>query len=613
MRLYVLPDKFVVERDLDDPLGSNLHIQRGDGGAVAVADRLDPSLVLQAVSEHTFGVVGVLKLLRGRYLLHVSEARVVASMNSKPIYAVVRAKIIPFSSRRVEDDLPDHVVRNEEKVYLEMVEQVLSSSAFHFSYGYDLTHTVQRIAALNDTSMNLVGRADERFFWNRYLLSDYLSVNVDPCFIVLASGFFTSVRVDALDIVYALFSRRSCRNAGTRFTRRGVDHSAAAVNFAEQEQIIVKGATVSSFVQTRGSVPLLWSQMACLRWAPPVKIDHSAESLALCKRNLDEHATLYGRSILVNLVNQKGRELAIKNAFETGVPPYSPSSSHPYSLISFDFHNECKRMRYENIGKLVAEVRSEFDPMGFFLGTYAPKDNSWKVQKEQHGCFRTNCMDCLDRTNVVQSVFAERVLETQLRAVGASTVGLDGPLSHTFKVVWADNADALSLQYSGTGALKTDFTRTGKRSVTGALNDARNSITRYYLNNFCDGFRQDSIDLFLGNYRPDLKSVSNHEELPYADPSPNGGLRSVWQYVVSRSMMILMAALLATFGLPSESRPTLSSLIAVTLFIGPAVTLFAAHHDGRRFVDKPRFLPLAGAVFPGADDGAVDANKDKRQ
>lgn len=36
-----------------------------------------------------------------------------------------------------------------------------------------------------------------------------------------------------------------------------------------------------------------------------------------------------------------------------------------------------------------------------------------------------------------------------------------------FNNMWADNADALSLFYSGTGALKTDFTRTGKRTSLG--------------------------------------------------------------------------------------------------------------------------------------------------
>ena len=67
-----------------------------------------------------------------------------------------------------------------------------------------------------------------------------------------------------------------------------------------------------------------------------------------------------------------------------------------------------------------------------------------------------------------------------------------------FFLVWADNADFISLQYAGTGALKTDFTRTGKRSMWGLMADGWNSMIRYYKNNFSDGFRQDAIDLFLG-------------------------------------------------------------------------------------------------------------------
>lgn len=70
-----------------------------------------------------------------------------------------------------------------------------------------------------------------------------------------------------------------------------------------------------------------------------------------------------------------------------------------------------------------------------------------------------------------------------------------------FKSVWADNADVISIQYSGTGALKTDFTRTGKRTYMGALQDLTNSVTRYYKNNFMDGFRQvTSWILFFAYY-----------------------------------------------------------------------------------------------------------------
>lgn len=34
-----------------------------------------------------------------------------------------------------------------------------------------------------------------------------------------------------------------------------------------------------------------------------------------------------------------------------------------------------------------------------------------------------------------------------------------------FRELWADHADMISLQYSGTPALKTDFTRTGELLV----------------------------------------------------------------------------------------------------------------------------------------------------
>ena len=42
-------------------------------------------------------------------------------------------------------------------------------------------------------------------------------------------------------------------------------------------------------------------------------------------------------------------------------------------------------------------------------------DGSGAVVSVQQGVFRTNCIDCLDRTNVVQSMFARRSLLHQLQ------------------------------------------------------------------------------------------------------------------------------------------------------------------------------------------------------
>jgi hypothetical protein len=67
--------------------------------------------------------------------------------------------------------------------------------------------------------------------------------------------------------------------------------------------------------------------------------------------------------------------------------------------------------------------------------------------------------------------------------------------------VWADNGDMLSNLYAGTNAIKADFTRTGKRTLNGLFNDAKNSLVRYYLNNFTDGMKQDGMNLLLGRVR----------------------------------------------------------------------------------------------------------------
>lgn len=112
-------------------------------------------------------------------------------------------------------------------------------------------------------------------------------------------------------------------------------------------------------------------------------------------------------------------------------------------------------------------------------------------------------MDCLDRTNVVQSVLSRNVLHRQLQSLdleGDVDIAEDpfatfsGALEEIFRTSWADNADVMSHLYTGTPALKTDFTRTGKRTWRGAVADGQNSVTRYFINNFTDGYYCDCLD-----------------------------------------------------------------------------------------------------------------------
>lgn len=49
--------------------------------------------------------------------------------------------------------------------------------------------------------------------------------------------------------------------------------------------------------------------------------------------------------------------------------------------------------------------------------SYFLVDASGNVVTNQEGVFRSNCMDCLDRTNVIQSLLARRSLQAQLQVV----------------------------------------------------------------------------------------------------------------------------------------------------------------------------------------------------
>ena len=76
-------------------------------------------------------------------------------------------------------------------------------------------------------------------------------------------------------------------------------------------------------------------------------------------------------------------------------------------------------------------------------------------------------MDCLDRTNVVQSACGRRALESQLKEEGIDFSLQVDHTGHFFNTLWADNGDAISKQYASTAALKGDFTRTRKRDYKG--------------------------------------------------------------------------------------------------------------------------------------------------
>ena len=156
-------------------------------------------------------------------------------------------------------------------------------------------------------------------------------------------------------------------------------------------------------------------------------------------------------------------------------------------------------MRFENVSVLVESLADIIRDMKFCWV------DDQGIICEQTSVFRVNCVDCLDRTNVVQTAFAKVVLDQQLTRLGLLPPEgcLPSSWKRLFNSMWANNGDILSRQYAGTAALKSDFTRTGERKFSGMVKDGVNSATRYYQNRFKDRTRQAVIDLMLGVAEPE--------------------------------------------------------------------------------------------------------------
>ncbi|CZS97656.1 probable synaptojanin-1 [Rhynchosporium agropyri] len=514
------------------------------------------------------GILGMIKLRLDKYIIVITKAQPMGRLKGHMVYKVISTEFLPLRERPLHDP--------EEDNYLSLLKTFIKSGPLYFSYSFDLTNTFQRQSQI-DQSAPLWKRADDRFFWNKFIQSDLIDFRsmgtrnhqgqqpaVDPYILPVIFGMMeiTSTRIKSTPLTMVLITRRSRHRAGTRYFSRGIDEQGHVSNFNETEQIIIlndstsglggfaggngmqngkvggsggKEVQIMSYVQTRGSVPVYWAEVNTLHYTPKLQIRGVETAIKSARLHFEEQIRLYGDNFLVNLVNQKGREQRVKEAYEQMVkllvsapsertqadevttekfhvvePSGRRSEMDRLHYVYFDFHNETKGLQWHRAQLLLDRLHDSLEKQKYFRGIDMPADTEGRLEVRNHqtSVVRTNCMDCLDRTNVVQSMLARFTLNRQLSDLGVLSPGetfttSDPDFEFLFRKLWADNADVVSRSYSGTGALKTDFTRTGNRTKAGALQDLRNSITRYAKNNFADGPKQDAFDLFLGNYLPD--------------------------------------------------------------------------------------------------------------
>ncbi|CAI2167298.1 14467_t:CDS:10 [Funneliformis geosporum] len=594
LRLYATNASYTLVPYYLDPTiaAQTLVINRESGECLLDGAIPDPSAHAEALT--IYGVLGIINLLAGEYLIVITGRERIGRLGKHDIFHANQFRILPFAKNN--NRLSEAQAQDEQR-YLSLIESHLRSGTYYFSYTYNLTHTLQRQAQLGDLATKpLWQRADDRFFWNHYLQTKLIEIttnnpdqDLSDFILPVVSGFVSiaPVKIKNRDIVFSLISR-------TRFFSRGIDAEGNVSNFNETEQIVLsdpiedgntptsfEGKIKLSYVQTRGSVPIYWAQVNNIKYTPKLQIMDVPNTLEAFRRHFDEQIKIYGNQILVNLVNKKGYESAVGDAYEKAVKQLNDSRIR---YCHFDFHHECSKMRWHRIQILLDTIEEELIQQGYFYAEDSPI-------KFQTSIIRTNCMDCLDRTNVVQSTFAKWMLTQQLREVGVLSnkekIDEIESFMDIYRNVWADNANAVSIPYSGTGAQKTDFTRTGQRTKQGYVTDLQSGLTRYVKNNFMDGARQDAYDLLLGNY-----------VVKYGATSPWIDTRTMQIKLVPQILLACLAFLIFLFILPSFEG--YANYFRFLMFIDLVVAVFLLWfvlENGGEFVDWPKLVARDYRVY----------------
>ncbi|ETK76202.1 hypothetical protein L915_17329 [Phytophthora nicotianae] len=320
----------------------------------------------------------------------------------------------------------------------------------------------------------------------------------------------------------------------------------------------------SSFVQHRGSIPVFWSQETSATLPkPPIVLNRVDPTYTATQKHFADLFSRYGSPIVaLNLVKQsekKEREVIVGNEYMNAVeylnsfmPPkhrvryvaldYSrlsgPKQKGLNVLHSLDkvavwaltqtgfFCSAPKRQISQNGNRRTAQTffsSPPSEPWDAFITSsnlQQKGENSDELASmesppsptitrnsgdwlEQRGILRTNCIDCLDRTNVSQFSVGMRALGQQLYVMGIKNTPLLESRSQLVLVLmklYSLMGDAISMQYGGSEAHKNVKNSAARENVK--HRELLTSIRRYYSNSFTDTAKQDAINIFLGHFVP---------------------------------------------------------------------------------------------------------------
>ncbi|KAI9836619.1 MAG: hypothetical protein M1819_001253 [Sarea resinae] len=499
----------------------------------------------------TWGLLGFIRFTGPYYMLLITKRSQVAMIGGHYIYQIDGTELVPLTMASSSRFKPEQ--HPEEARFLGILNNLDLCRSFYFSYSYDITHTLQHNIvrerkALNDGLAHSGHDFNDMFVWNHYLLepaSAALKNTYDWCLPIM-HGFVdqAALSVYGRAIYITIIARRSRFFAGARFLKRGANDllvQGYVANDVETEQIVAEKLTTSfhgpgpslyanpdytSYVQHRGSIPLYWTQdNTGVAPKPDIKLDLVDPFYGAAALHFDNLFVRYGAPIYVlNLVKARERTPRESKLLEeyTRAVSYLNQFLPEDKKIIYRAWDMSRARDGDVIGTLESIAEEVMRTTSFFRNGDGVKDTPMM----QNGIVRTNCIDCLDRTNAAQFVIGKRALGYQLHALGVisdTSLEYDTDAVNLYTHMYHDHGDTIAIQYGGSHLVNTMETYRKINHWSSHSRDMVESFKRYYNNSFLDSQRQEAYNLFLGNYifsqgQPMLWDLATDYYLHHADP-----------------------------------------------------------------------------------------------
>ena len=501
-----------------------------------------------------WGILGFIRFTSSYYMLLITKRSQVAMIGGHYVYQVEGTELIqltpgPAAKAKVEPKNP------EESRSLAILHNLDLTRSFYFSYGYDITRTLQRNilhernALAEGKTMPLDPDHNDMFIWNHYLLKPAKKIlkNIYDWCLPIIHGYIDQAALSVYwgRIVHiTIIARRSRFFAGARYLKRGANDLGYVANDVETEQIVAEMLTTSfhapgptlyanpgwtSFVQHRGSVPLYWTQDATgVTPKPEIQLNLVDPFYSAAALHFNDLFERYGAPVYVlNLVKARERtprESKLLTEYHNAITYLNQFLPEDRKILykAWDMSRAQKSRDQDVIGAL-EEISAEIIPkIGFFRNGFSESTG----QLLQNGVARTNCIDCLDRTNAAQFVIAKEALGYQLQALGViddAIIEYDSDAANLFTHMWHDHGDTIAVQYGGSHLVNTMSTYRKINQWSSHSRDMVESFKRFYNNSFNDGLRQEAYNLFLGNYvfthgQPMIWELASDYYLHHSDP-----------------------------------------------------------------------------------------------